>query len=380
MRTAFFMISGETDGESREIGEDVFDGLVRDRAAWDLFAAMKGDLVWACGGPLDEAERESRRGERMYAANVIPLIQLARTRRWLTPSQVAELRAPSEVPEPAADMEGEDRYRKALEKGRRAVDVCVEKRGKLGIWRAIETGPKAANGERRYRFKQRPTHDDGAPVSYCLLWAEDVADGLVFEPAGDSAASLPLCDGGWGLRQFRVSGLKLTVRDVVWAGPHDELVVLADLRNESAAPMSLTAMRLYMADGVTAPESTAVGPRIRARHADVIRALATPRANRRASMLDPGGTVHFVCWAWNLRSMLDQLDGRTLSEVRVEVQLGDGGRASVVLPFRVSGSPVAGHLHREGGGWRLAEGFREAVYEAGAGRILAALERRRGRR
>ena len=51
MRTAFFMISGDTDGESREIGEDVFDGLVRDRAGWDLFAAMKGDLVWACGGP-----------------------------------------------------------------------------------------------------------------------------------------------------------------------------------------------------------------------------------------------------------------------------------------------------------------------------------------
>ena len=370
LRTAFFTISSDTDGQIREVSGQEFDKLVRERASWGLFAAVRGDLAWACGGEMPEEERDARRGGRIYTPNVVPIVQLARTGTWLTPSQAAVLRAPAAVPDAAPDMGADERYRKALEKGRRAVDICLEKRGKVGVWRVIETGPAAGNGERRYRFKRGATDLDGEPVRYCVAWAEDVDDDLVFVPKGDGADTLPLCDGSWGLMQVRGFGLKLTIRDVVWSGLYDEISVLADARNERDVPLRLRRVRLAVGDGVELPASQMSGPRVRAWRADVVRWPQAREDGKPVATLEPGGVAHFGCWTWHVWPVLGRLERQVVQDVSLRVEIEGSEPITCRLGLRVDGAALFGRLTRVAGGWAVPIGAAAHVTGARSRRSL----------
>ena len=94
--------------------------------------------------------------------------------------------------------------------------------------------------------------------------------------------------------------------------------------------------------------------------------------------LVPGGVAHYVCWAWNLQPVFDSMDGQVVHEVRLLFKLGDRPGISVKLPFRVSGDPVKGFLERVEGGWRLRDGWKKGLHDAGIGKIAALLRKSGG--
>jgi hypothetical protein len=332
------------------------DDLIEARAQFDLFAAIKGDLVWAHGGEVPEAQRESRRGQRLFTVNVVPLINIARSQRWLTPSQAARMTTPSVVPELIADASREVKYRKALEKGRRAVDVCLERRGKLGVWRAFQTGSALANGERRFRFRPTARRQDGQPLQYCFVWTEDVATDVRFCPAQPGAERLPLHDGSYPLIQTCRDGLKVTVRDVVLNGHTDEWVFLVDLHNERSAfrkqaELTIRYVSYSVRDAGQLGDSALSGPRIKALRHDVQRLAGCPGTGP-VTVLPPVATVHYACFAMPADSWpqatepVDKVTLKVFTEARRPV--------SIEVPFRVLGRPFGGRLRRGNGGWVLS--------------------------
>jgi len=246
-------------------------------------------------------------------------------------------------------------YRKALEKGRRAVDLCLEKRGKLGVWRAIETGQAAANGERTFRFRKLAKDSDGQPLDYCLVWMEHTVDGVDFHPQSASTAGLPLHDGSFQVAQARQNGLKATVRDVVLNGHSDEAVFLVDLHNERRASrgdkgrLSLINATYRVRNHSWLAESPLKGARIRSQSHDIQR-LPNGRARGPVATLEPGRTLHYVCLTFPLEGWED-LDPGPLATIELELHTQDRHPLSMSLPFRVVGEPLDGRLVREGDGW-----------------------------
>ena len=357
MKTHYFMIASRSAGNTVEITARQFDDLVAARAQWDLFVAIKGDAVWASGGEMPEAEREVSRGHRLARSHVVPIVNLVRSRRSLTPSQAARMTSPTAIPAPIDDADGEERYRKALEKGRRAVDRTVGASSRPAIWRAIETGSKQPNGERLYRFRFDARRDDGESLNYCVLWCEAIPAGVRFHPDGDAAKGLPICDGGYGVRQRAVGGLKVTVRDCVINGPTDELVFLVDLVNEGeGAPLVISRAVAGLAGVGCSRESSAAGPRIRAERADVVRLPAFVQGHAIGQMV-PGIAAHFRCLAFSLVEVWPELDDRVFDSARLVFEFGGQLGCVVDVGVRVHGEAALGHLERVGAGWRLKPGY-----------------------
>ena len=129
--------SSETGDAIMRIDERRFEALVGMREQYDLFAAVRGDACWAhrSGGEGSTVPASAA----IHRADLVPIINLARSGRWLTPSQACLMSAAA-TPELLADSVDAEGHRKHFEKGRRAVDVCVEVRGRRGIWRSIAAG------------------------------------------------------------------------------------------------------------------------------------------------------------------------------------------------------------------------------------------------
>ncbi len=361
MRTHCFAISSRTQAGTQEITEAVFDELVDMRDQWDLFIALKGDNVWARGGQMNEKQRQSAVGHRLARTHAIPIINLARARRWLTPSQAARMTSPTAIPAPIEDGDTDRRHRKALEKGRRAVDQKTDTSTRPALWRVIQTGEKQPNGECLYRFRYDARRADGELLNYCVLWCETIPDAIRFHPYGAAARNLPICDGGYGIYQQSFRALKVTVRDCVINGGTDELVFLFDLRNEHPDHEIIIAdasAALAGVDGAT--ESTKKGARIRATRADVTRLRATIKGQP-IGRLQPGAAAHFCCAAFGLHDVWSQIDVGIFDTASLVLRSGAKERAVVTVPFRVHGTAAAGHLKRVAAGWQLAPGYRRAA-------------------
>jgi|GEM_PF-1585605 len=374
MRTSFFMISSRTDGQLVEISEAQFDELVRMRAQWDLFVAVKGQAVHAVGGEMDDGRREKLRGHKLTPSHAWPLVNLARAKRWLTPSQAGRMTSPSAIPEPVEDSVEGDKYRKALERGRRAVDRKVDTTTRPATWRVVETGDKLESGERLYRFKHAARGDDGEPVRYCVLWCEDRPDTAWFLPHGPGSEKLPLSDGSYGLYQNEAHGLRITVRDAVVNLTTEELVFLVDLTSVNASkPVVLVRVMAGVAGINCTSESFANGARIRASRADVVRSTAAAE-NGPIGNLMPGQAVHFRCFAFSLANVLGQLEGQTFNAARLVVETGATlERTGIELPVRVIGATDESGVVRCGDGWTVQPGYAEKRRKRSSKALLAAL-------
>lgn len=358
MRPAFFEMSTGTRGEVVQIPESRLDALIADREGYELFAAAKGDLVWARGGPIDETQRESRRGQRLFPVNVMPLINLARANRWLTPSQAAQLTDVADVPQPIADPTREVKYRKALEKGRRAVDIKLEQRGKLAVWRAFETGPVADNGERIYRFRRDALGFHGRPLLYCFVWMENLPADLKFHPIGAAGASLPLHDGSYQPVQAEHDGLRVTVRDAVLNGHTGEWVFLVDLHNTRQATqkhdgrLSIRSVGMQLNSIGLLGDSPRRGPRIRSLRHDVNRLRGNVGKGQFVAVLPPSWTYHYTSFAMPARDWVEQPAG-PLRHVVFRISTEKRGVLDMQLPFRLLGPPPSPRFRRRGTTWCL---------------------------
>ena len=356
MQTTFFEVSAATGGRASAISEARFDSLVARRREFDLFVAVKGDQVFARGAEA-EAARADGRSPRLFRSNVVPLINLARVDHWLTASQAGTMTSPTTIPPQVGAPARAVTHRKALERGRRAVDVCMDKVGRQGRWRFFETGVAAPSGERTYRFRRPPRRGDGTPLKYCFAWMEAVPSSVDFYPSAVEAVDLPLHDGSFPLVQARGEGLKVTVRDAVFNGVTSELVILVDLLNEldvGAEAVVVNGASFYIGEHGWRANSRLPGARIRALGHDVQR-LPTFVVGGSIAVVQPQSALHFGCLAFQLAAW-EGMKPRVISTVALSLDVGSSPGLTIDLPFRVVGSPLGGRLVEEEGGWAWRPG------------------------
>ncbi len=336
MRLTCYELSSDTDGAVMRVSEGRFDSLLGARRRYDLFVAIRGELCWA--------HKRDVAGQSVAAtaqrADLLPIVNLARADAWMTPSQLAGDLDKAVPAAAAADLVDAESPRKHFEKGRRAVDVCLERRGRRGVWRSIVAGPKAANGEPTYRFHPGTAAQaeglDVAPIRYCIAWAVAEPERLVFAPAPGHEDVLPVADPLRILAQHSDGALKITVRDAVINAYTDELVLLVDLRSEAGSGLVFFSRCAAELQGVRLEEEAPYeGARIVAPRFDVTRwSLRTGGATRE---LRPGHAVHFVCLAFDARPVMQRLKGRRKVRAMLRVWRDTYTELQAVVPVRLGG-------------------------------------------
>ena len=366
MRLICYQLSSETGDAIMRIDEQRFEALVGKRERYDLFAAVRGDACWA--HRRDSEGSAAGASAAIHRADLLPIINLARSGRWLTPSQACLMGTAAENPEPVADSVDAEGHRKHFEKGRRAVDVCVEVRGRRGIWRSIAAGPKAANGERTYRFAPGAgSVTEGVAavaVSYCVMWTEVADEAVVFAPGWEVAQVLPVCEVGRVLGQERDEALKMTVRDAVINALTDELVFLVDLRSErSSGLVFFSRTRARLLGQELDDESPHKGARVVLPGFDVSRWPAGRHG--RSQELRAGRALHFGCLAFDLRPALAAMRPGSVESARLTVWRDTYTELTVEVPVRVAVAVENGPFRRARPGWRFVGARR---VKRGAGR------------
>lgn len=366
VRLICYELSSETGGAIMRIDEQRFEALVGQREGYDLFAAVRGDACWAHRREVEGSAVPA--AAAIHRADLVPVINLARSGRWLTPSQACSMTAAATIPELVADSVDAEGHRKHFEKGRRAVDVCVEVRGRRGIWRSIAAGPKAANGERTYRFAPGEGSVTegvrGAAIGYCVAWTEVEDEAVVFAPGRDAGQVLPVSDPGRVLGQRRDEALKVTVRDAVINALTDELVFLVDLRSERSSGLAFfSGAKATLLGQELDGESPYEGGRVVLPGFDVSRLALGPFGS--STQLLAGQALHFGCLAFDLRSALPSMRAGPVETARLTVKRDTYTELVVEVPVRVAGEVPEGPFRKGPDGWRLVGRWRA---ERGAGR------------
>ena len=361
MRLSCYELSSDTRGAIMRVDEARFEQLVGARAGYMLFVAIRGDVSWThC---RDQEGDEKRPASPVHRADLQPIVNLARSGSWLTPSQACTMAWSDEVPEASADLVDSEVHRKHLEKGRRAVDVRLERRGRRGIWRSIAAGPKATNGERTYRFapgKGGVTDGLGEyPIRYCVAWAVAERQEVVFAPKGGPGQILPVTDPGRVLAQRRDESLKVTVRDAVINLFTDELIFLVDLRSElSSSLVFFSRAKAHLLGQEITTEAPYEGSRVVLPNFDVSRWRVD--ASGRTTDLRAGQAVHFICLAFDLRAALRSMRPGPVESTRLSIWRDTYTELRVDVPVRVAGDVKGGPFRLTGAGWRFVRLARRA--------------------
>ena len=364
VRLICYELSSENGGAIMRIDEQRFEALVGLREGYDLFAAVRGDACWAHRRGGEGAAVPAN--VAIHRADLVPIINLARSGRWLTPSQACLMGAAATIPELVADSVDAEGHRKHFEKGRRAVDVCVEVRGRRGIWRSIAAGPKAANGERTYRFVPGAGSVTegvaGAAIRYCVVWTEVADEAVVFAPGWEVAQVLPVSDAGRVIGQRRDEALNVTVRDAVLNALTDELVFLVDVRSERSSGLTFfSRAKATLLGQEIEDESEHEGARVVLPGFDVSR---WPVASRGSStQLRAGQALHFGCMAFDLRSALASMRVGPVESARLTIWRDTYTELMVEVPVRVAVEVANGPFQLGEAGWRFV-GVRRAKRRA----------------
>jgi len=285
--------------------------------------------------------------------NIWPLINLARSGAWLTPSQAATMTLASTIPLPTTDKRRAVSCRKALEKGRRAVDISDGRRGRVARWRSFQTGEASDSGELLYRF--RPVADtSGRMLSYCFVWCVQRPGNFRFVPAPRPKSPVPRHDGSYPVSQAAHRGLRVTVRDVVLNADASEWVFLVDLRNERISPragggLGIRSVGYRLGDRGAEGGCLNHGIRIRSDTHDINMLDSAIRGKAPLAVLPAGWTYHYVCVAIPAVRWSDMPSG-PLREIELTVSADGGACVCMPLPFRVFGRPRTPRLvHRADG-------------------------------
>ena len=231
--------------------------------------------------------------------------------------------------------------RKAFERVRRVIDVSLGRRGKHHVWRSIETGPCAGNGEPLFRFV--PGHAGvglgfaAEDLRYCVAWtAADIGEAPGTGEWPQPFRGAPVCDGSYAIVDGGDDHLAVKVRDVVLRLDLDELIVLADLRGVGVGlfQVSVASVSMLVDGDELSTNSPHLGARISYPGFDINRLKV--RIGVLPFAVAKGTTRHLCCWAFDASDWLPRRGPGPVGLAVIVIKHGLG-TTKVEVPVRVVG-------------------------------------------